>query len=68
MIFQADVPISFISGGNYLAQNPHTLQEHLTSLLQPITRDVDDMFTEEQSLISAPDRSQTTLEAQSVFL
>lgn len=57
-----------MSGGYYLAQDPHTLQEHLASLLQPITRDVDNMFTEEQGFLSTPDTSHTTLEAQSGFL
>jgi hypothetical protein len=68
MIVQADVPVSSMSGGNYLAQDPHTLQEHVTSLLQPIARDVDDMFTEEQSFFSTLDRSHTTLKSESGFL
>jgi hypothetical protein len=68
MIVQADVPVSSMSGGNNLAQDPHTFQEHLASLLQPIARDVDNMFTEEQSFLSTPDRSHTMLEAQSGFM
>jgi len=61
MIAQVNLPIFAKNGRNNLAQDPYALQQYLTSLLQPIDRNVHDMFTKEQSFILAADYSDATL-------
>ena len=61
MIAQVNLPIFAKNGRNNLAQDPYALQQYLTSLLQPIDRNVHDMFTKEQSFILAADDSDATL-------